>query len=158
MLIVNVLLALVWVALTGQFTPLDFAIGFMLGYLLLWREQSNAVGSSYFFKARQVLGFLGFVAYELVSANVQVALDVLRPPNRIQRRPGVVAIPLDARTDMEITLLSNLITLTPGSLSLDVSDDRRVLYMHTMYLGDDPDQLREEIKSKFERRVLEVLR
>jgi len=73
-------------------------------------------------------------------------------------QPGVVAIPLDARTEVEITVLSNLITMTPGSLSLDVSADRRVLYLHTMYGGDDPDRLREEIKTKFERRVLEVLR
>jgi multicomponent Na+:H+ antiporter subunit E len=68
-----------------------------------------------------------------------------------------VAVPLDARTDAEIVLLANLITLTPGTLSLDLSDDRTVLYVHAMYLTD-PDELRREIKEGFERRVLEVLR
>jgi multicomponent Na+:H+ antiporter subunit E len=68
-----------------------------------------------------------------------------------------VAIPLDVETDVEITLLANLITLTPGTLSMDISDDRKVLYVHAMYV-DDPEALRAEIKNGFERRVLEMLR
>ena len=73
--------------------------------------------------------------------------------------PGVVAIPLDARTDVEIALLANLITLTPGSVSLDLSEDRRVLYVHAMYIdGGDVEAYRHSIKEGLERRVLELLR
>lgn len=73
--------------------------------------------------------------------------------------PGVVAIPLDARTDAEITLLANLITLTPGSVSLDLSDDKRFLYVHAMYIdGGDVEAYRRSIKEGLERRVLELLR
>jgi multicomponent Na+:H+ antiporter subunit E len=73
--------------------------------------------------------------------------------------PGVVAIPLDARTDFEITLLANLITLTPGSVSLDLSEDRRVLYVHAMYIdGGDVEAYRRSVKEGLERRVLELLR
>jgi multicomponent Na+:H+ antiporter subunit E len=73
--------------------------------------------------------------------------------------PGVVAIPLDARTDAEITLLANLITLTPGSVSLDVSEDRRMLYVHAMYIdGGDVEAYRRSVKEGLERRVLELLR
>ncbi len=72
--------------------------------------------------------------------------------------PGVVAIPLDARTDLEITLLANLITLTPGSVSLDLSEDKRVLYVHAMYIdGGDIEAYRRSIKEGLERRVLELL-
>lgn len=156
MLLLNMLLALVWVVLTGLFTPDNFAIGFMLSYLLLWRAERDTIGSSYFLKVRQVVAFALFVLWELIVANIQVASDVLGMGRKMS--PGVVVVPLDARTDAEITMLANLITLTPGSLSLDVSADRRVLYLHTMYGGDNPDQLRETIKTKFERRVLEVLR
>jgi multicomponent Na+:H+ antiporter subunit E len=93
----------------------------------------------------------------LVLANLRVAYDVLTPGYRM--RPGVIAIPLDARTDAEITLLANLITLTPGTLSLDVSSDRSVLYIHIMYIdNDDLAEVRRRIKTGFERRVLEVLR
>ena len=88
-------------------------------------------------------------------ANLRVAFDVVTPTS--YARPGIVAVPLDARTDVEITLLSNLITMTPGSLAIDVSDDRTVIYVHAMFV-DDPDELRREIKEDLERRVLELLR
>jgi multicomponent Na+:H+ antiporter subunit E len=90
-----------------------------------------------------------------VRANLRVAYDVVTPRHRMH--PGVVAIPLDASSSIEITLLANLITMTPGSLSLDVSDDRSVLYVHSMFMSD-PAAYREMIKRDFERRVLELLR
>jgi multicomponent Na+:H+ antiporter subunit E len=87
--------------------------------------------------------------------------DSLRAPLATESYvcPGVIAIPLDARTDAEITLLANLITLTPGSVSLDLSEDRRVLYVHAMYIdGGDVEAYRRSVKEGLERRVLELLR
>ena len=73
--------------------------------------------------------------------------------------PGVLAIPLDARTDAEITLLANLITLTPGSVSLDLSEDKSLLFIHAMYIDDgDVEAYRRSVKENLERRVLELLR
>ena len=72
-------------------------------------------------------------------------------------KPGIIAIPLEAKTDFEITLLANLITMTPGTLSLDLSEDRRTLYVHAMYIHD-PEKIRASIKNDLERRVLEVFR
>jgi multicomponent Na+:H+ antiporter subunit E len=155
MLLLNVLLALAWVALTGQFTPANLGVGFVLGYLMVWLVQSPTGSSGYFAKVHQVVGFAAFFLWELIQANLRVAHDVLTP--RHHMRPGVIAIPLDAHTDVEITLLANLITLTPGTLSLDVSADRRVLYVHIMYV-DDIEQARRDLKAGFERRVREVLR
>jgi multicomponent Na+:H+ antiporter subunit E len=66
-------------------------------------------------------------------------------------------LPLDARTDEEITMLANLVTLTPGTVCLDVSEDRRTMFIHAMFVND-PDELRNEIKQGLERRVLELLR
>ncbi|NNJ70240.1 MAG: Na+/H+ antiporter subunit E, partial [Kiritimatiellales bacterium] len=71
--------------------------------------------------------------------------------------PGVIGIPLDAETDLEITMLANIISLTPGTLSLDVSEDRKTLYIHAMYVIN-PEDLRNEIKDGLERRLLELLR
>ncbi len=156
MLLLNVLLALAWVALTGQFTPANLALGFALGYIMLWVAQRGRKPLSYFTKARQVVGFAAFFIWEMIQANLQVTYYILAPHRKM--RPGVIAVPLDVRTDMEITLLANMITLTPGTLSLDVSADRRVMYIHSMTLGDDTEQFRRQIKDGFERRVLEVLR
>ncbi len=73
--------------------------------------------------------------------------------------PGVVAVPLDAKTDIEITLLACLITLTPGSVSLDLSEDRKTLFVHAMYIDNqDVEAYRRSIKEGLERRVLELLR
>lgn len=102
-----------------------------------------------------LIRFLGFYLKELVFANLRVAHDALTPTHHM--RPGIVAIPLDARTDLEILLLANLISMTPGSLSIDVATDRSVLYVHALYV-DDPDAFRSEIKATLERRVLELLR
>lgn len=111
---------------------------------------------TYAVKVAHILRLLLFFVWELLLANLRVAYDVITPSHNA--KPGVIAVPLDAQTDLEITLLANLITLTPGTLSLDVSADRRVLYIHAMFVGGDVEQFRRKIKDGFERRVLEVLR
>jgi multicomponent Na+:H+ antiporter subunit E len=151
----NLVLALAWVAMTGGFTPLNLALGFGLGYLVLYFYQRVLGPANYFRKVPQTLGFAAYFLRELVLANLRVAYDVVTPG--FGMRPGVIAVPLDAETDLEITLLANLITVTPGSVSLDVSDDRKVLYVHAMYV-DDPEAYVRGIKDGFERRVLELLR
>lgn len=153
--LLNLLLALVWLALTGEFTPRNFTMGFVAGYLVLRVTRRVLPPTRYFSRILQVLRFFGFFMWELFKANVRVAYDILTP--RHHMRPGVVAIPLDVSSEAEISLLANLITLTPGSLSLDVSADRRVLYVHTMYL-DDVESFRARIKQGFERRIMELLR
>jgi multicomponent Na+:H+ antiporter subunit E len=91
-----------------------------------------------------------FFARALLIANVRVALDVLRPIDRL--RPAVVAVPLDISSDGEILLLSMLINITPGSVTVDLSPDRKTLYVHVMHV-DTPEQSRHDIKAGFERRV-----
>ncbi len=153
--LLNLLLALLWAAMVGSIAPAHLMTGFVVGYIVLWIASPVLGPSRYFGKLFEALRFVAFFVYELVLANLRVAWDVLTPkPNR---RPGVVAVPLELDSDVEITLLANLVTLTPGSLSLDVSPDRRFLYVHAMFV-EDPDQLRADIKEGFERRVLELLR
>ncbi|GLI36222.1 Na+/H+ antiporter subunit E [Desulforhabdus amnigena] len=151
----NILLAFTWVAVTGLFEPINFIIGFALAYVILWMIQRSTAPSNYFSKVYQVLSFSLFFGRELVKANLRVAHDIVTPYHHM--RPGVVDIPLDVQTDEEITLLANLITLTPGTLSLDVSTDRKVLYIHAMYI-DHVEEFRRSIKEGLERRVMEVLR
>ena len=155
----NILLALAWMGLNGEFTNGNFIIGFALGFLILFFARSGTDGKTgvpgYARKAWQITGLLLFFIKGLIAANVRVAYDVFTPGYGM--RPGILAVPLDAETDLEITLLANLITLTPGTLSLDVSHDRRTLYIHAMY-ADNPEAVKLSIKDGFERRILEVLR
>ena len=111
--------------------------------------------SPYYGRLWRIIGFFFYFLKELVVSSLRVAYDVVTPP--IYARPGVIEVPIEAKTDLEITLLANLITLTPGTLTLDVAPDRKSLYVHAMFV-DDPEQIRAEIKNGMERRLLEVMR
>jgi multicomponent Na+:H+ antiporter subunit E len=151
----NVLLAMVWALAGGEISLTSLTVGFVLGYFVLWVAQPVMPPTKYFQRLPRAVRFAGYFLWQLLLSNLRVAYDVITP--RLYMRPGIVAIPLDAKTDQEITLLANLITLTPGTLSLDVSEDRRFLYVHAMFVGD-VESFRDSIKNGFERRLLELMR
>ena len=152
----NILLALAWAALQGEFSLRTLVTGQVLGYLILLGLVRGRVlnTSPYIGRVHRVIGLAAFFFWELMKANLRLALDVATP--QYHMKPGIIALPLDATRDAEILLLSMLINTTPGSVALDVSPDRKTLYVHVMYMHT-PDAAREEIKQGFERRVLEVL-
>jgi multicomponent Na+:H+ antiporter subunit E len=150
------LLALAWAALQAEFSLATLVTGYLLGYFILLALVQGGVlaASPYIGRVHRVAGLAAFFLWELVRANFRLALDVATP--RYHMKPGIVAVPLDVSRDSEILLLAMLINLTPGSVALDVSPDRRVMYVHVMYMAT-PEAARDEIKNGFERRVLEVL-
>jgi len=154
-LLLNLLLMGLWVASTGVFTYSNGVLGFAVGFLVLFWLKPLLGTTAYFRKLPLTLWFSMVFLWEVLKANVRVAWDVVTPKKL--RSPGIVAVPLDAKTDMEITILANLITLTPGSLCVDVSEDRGTLYVHEMFV-DDPETIRRHIKARFERWILELLR
>ena len=156
MLLANMLLALAWAALQGEFSLATLVTGQVVGYLILVALVRGGVlsQSPYVGRVHRVFGLATYFLGELVRANLRLALDVARP--RYHVRPGIIAVPLDATTDGQILLLSMLINTTPGSVALDVSPDRTILYVHVMYMTT-AEAARDEIKNGFERRVLGVL-
>lgn len=153
--LLNLILTFVWVALTGGFDYANFLFGFILSFGIMWMISTKGEGRKYFNLVYRVISFILFFLYELVKANLQVAYDVITP--KMYMTPGIVRMPLDAKTDLEITLLANIISLTPGTLSLDVSDDKKVLYIHAMYITNRQSFI-DGIKLGFERRLLSILR
>lgn len=152
--VLNIILALTWAALLGQFNPAALLTGFIIGYLVLFVARRALPPSSYFEKVYQAIVFILFFLWELVVASLRVAVDVLTPRHRM--RPRVLAYALEAHSQVEIVMFSILITLTPGSLSMDVSSDRRVLYVHAMY-AEDEEQARQDLR-RLEKRLLDLLR
>lgn len=152
--ILNILLAMMWVAVSGSAHWSNLLMGYVVSYLALWWMRPLFGKSDYFRRVWAMLGFAVFFVWELIMSNFRVAYDVITP--KANRSPAVIAIPLDLETDAQITMLANLITLTPGTLSLDVSKDRKTLYIHAMFV-DNPDEFRHMIKHGFERRVREVM-
>lgn len=151
----NLVLALMWVVLTGNMGGMNLLFGFFIGYLVLGVMQRQVpILRGYTRRLPKLFAFSVYFIKELIKANLTVAFDIITPVWYM--KPGVIAYQLDAQTEVEITLVANFISLTPGTLSLDVSDDRRVLYIHAMFL-DDEEEMRKSLK-KFERKVLDVLR
>lgn len=95
----------------------------------------------------------GVFLVELVKASVDVAIAVFSDKKKL--RPAIVAVPLDLKTDMGIATLANLVSLTPGTTSLHVSEDRRTLYVHVLDRDSDEDVI-DAIKTTFETRVRAV--
>ena len=104
-------------------------------------------------KTFQTTVFLLYYLKLLVISNLWVAYAIIMTPRHI--KPGIIAIPLDIKSDLEIIILANLITMTPGTISMDVSTDRSVLYVHAMYI-EDVEGLKREIKDGLERKVKEL--
>jgi multicomponent Na+:H+ antiporter subunit E len=88
--------------------------------------------------------------WELIKANVVVLSQVFRPKMNI--KPGIVALPIDLETDVQIMLLANMITLTPGTISIEVSPDNSVIYVHALDCSD-PQGIRDGINKAFTRRL-----
>jgi multicomponent Na+:H+ antiporter subunit E len=150
----SILLALVWVSFSGEMDPFQLGFGLLLGWGVL-----RLTGRTVPMRRRSVLRLPQFLqlcalfVWELFLANLKMARAVLGPRDRLN--PAILAVPLDLRTDLGIVALANLITLTPGTLSIDVSSDRRVLYVH-FFDCPDPEAAKRELKQGFERLVAKV--
>nr|WP_321445034.1 Na+/H+ antiporter subunit E [uncultured Cohaesibacter sp.] len=155
LLLVNILLALVWAAVSSSFTVPNLLFGFMLGMIVLFilREQIGTFG--YLGRARRVGSLFLLFLTELMKSAFRVARLALSP--KLNLRPGFIAYELTTDRDIEITILANMITLTPGTLSVDVSDDKKTLYIHAVNF-DDLEVLRTEIREGFERKIMEAFR
>jgi len=151
--VMNVLFAVAWAAVTGSFTFLNLAFGFVLSAcaLTLIREQVGTVG--YLSRGYRITSLGLLFLYELFMSAYKVAKLVLSPT--MELKPGIFAFPLRLERDFEITLLANLITLTPGTLSVDVSEDGRTLYVHAIDCSD-PEGARRDIAEGFERKIMEA--
>jgi multicomponent Na+:H+ antiporter subunit E len=153
----NLSLAFFWAAMTGELNLKNLLYGLLIGFVILVIS-GRALGiERYSHKSRQIILFIGLIFWELLKSSLKIAFDILTPRHRMC--PGIVKIPLESKTSLEITMFSNLLSLTPGTLSLDVSDDRKYLYVHIMYIQDSNiNNVRKLIKKNFERHVLELLR
>ncbi len=151
----NLLLSFLWVALTGSLSYSGFVFGFILGFFVLWIMNKNEEEKQYFYRLPKIFSFVFYFLYQMIKANIEVAYDVITP--KYFFRPGVVRYPLSAKSDFEINVLSTLISLTPGTLILDVSEDKKALYIHAMYLKS-PEAFVKQLKEGMEKRLLEIIR
>ena len=154
-IMLNFFIALLWMFLTISFNASTFIVGFLLGALMLWITQGFFPGRFYLKRVWAVIKLISLFFKELVMANIQVLFLIVQPKMPI--KPAIFALPTVLEKDWEITLLSNLITLTPGTLVIDISPDSKTLYIHALHYGD-ADEAIDSIKNTFEKAIQEVSR
>lgn len=153
--LINVLLAFAWCAIMGSFTLLNLMFGFAVSSGALWLTREQHQTNKYFKRVWLVFGLICLFLKELVMSVVRVAWLIVRPQQSY--KPSFISFPLTVDRPYEITLLANLITLTPGTLSVDVSDDNKTLYIHCVDVVD-LEALKKDIANGFERKIMEALR
>jgi len=140
----------------GDFTPANIAVGFAISFVVLRLATTRRDERGYFARVWICASFVMYFLRELVLANVKMAYWTLSPLHKL--KPAILGVPLEADlTDVEIMVLTSMVTLTPGTLTLDVSADRKTLFVHFMHVEDAEAAVR-EVKDGFERRLLEVTR
>ncbi len=152
----NLVLAIVMASMLAKANLEAILISMCVAFFLT-RPLRNSFGpQGYHQRIEKLLGLTGFFLYDLLKSSFKVAYDVLTPT--FMAKPRFLAVPLDAQTDAEILLTANLISLTPGSLSLDISEDRKTLLVHVMFVEGSAEEMHQSLKYGMERRVMEALR
>lgn len=150
----TVLLTLTWLMLVNDFKWGSLVFGAFLGVILpvltapYWPDRPRIRNWP------AAVGYLGIVIWDILKSNVSVALIVLFRP-RAGLRPAWITIPLDLDTPEAITVLAGTITLTPGTVTADLSADGRALLIHCLD-APDPDAVRDDIKARYETRLQRI--
>ncbi|MFD2215862.1 Na+/H+ antiporter subunit E [Metabacillus endolithicus] len=154
-ILLNFILGFLWMFLSNDYSSLAFAKGYFFGILILFVLRRFFQHRFYFYNVIAIIKLLYIFLVELVKSNISVLKVILSP--KLNLRPGIFALETELEKEWEITILSNLITLTPGTLVLEVSEDNKTLYIHAMDI-DDVEQAKLDIKNTFEKAIKEVSR
>ncbi|WP_181350584.1 Na+/H+ antiporter subunit E [Thalassobacillus sp. CUG 92003] len=154
-IVLNIIIAIMWMFLSETYDFSTFFVGYLLGVGLLFMFRRFIPDAFYMRRAINVLKLILLFIRELILSNFEILKFAYKP--KLDMEPGIFALPIELKSNWEITLLANLISLTPGTLSLAVSDDHSTIYVHAMDLPDVEESIN-DIKEKFENAIMEVTR
>ncbi|WP_432697778.1 Na+/H+ antiporter subunit E [Marinobacterium sp. YM272] len=149
----SLILFLVWLLLNNSVAPGQILLGAFLALVIPLLVAPMQARQPRVLKHGLALRYTLMVIYDIVVANFEVAMRVIGPNSALE--PAFVAIPLDIEGALPITLLASTISLTPGTVSAEVSENRRWLYIHVLHL-DDETALIEQIKTRYEAPLKEI--
>jgi multicomponent Na+:H+ antiporter subunit E len=154
-ILLNFLLAFVWMFLKVSFNPISFLVGYFFGLVCIFMFRRFFSSRFYLHRVKAVIVLFLIFMKELLLANASVFKVVVSP--KMDFKPGIFAYPTILQKDWEITILANLITLTPGTLVIDISPDNKILYIHAIDIPNKEEAIL-AIKNSFEEAILEVSR
>ncbi len=152
--LLTLILAVVWILLQNEVSAGMVVFGIILGIILPWMTSVWWPDTPKGFRLGKMISYSMIVIWDIIVANIQVAWIVLSVPNA-RLKPAWIVVPLELKQPEAITVLAGTITLTPGTVSADLSDAGHSLLVHVLHT-DDPDGVRDEIKTRYERRLLEI--
>ena len=153
-ILINIVIAIIWTFLQNNYSIASFLFGYVIGLFLLFMLRRFLVFDFYFTRVWSIIKLIFLFLKELVKANVDV-IKIVLSPNLSNYHPGIVAVPTKLETKLEITLLASLISLTPRTISMDFSDDNKIIYIHSIHISDKEEMIH-QIHHTFERAILEV--
>ncbi|MBO0992032.1 Na+/H+ antiporter subunit E [Bacillus sp. SD088] len=154
-ILLNFFMAFLWMFFESSFQLNTFLIGYLLGLLIIFIMRRFFPSRFYLAKVFAIIKLVLIFIRELLLSNIAVLKVVLSP--KLSIRPGIFALQTELRSDWEITLLSHLITLTPGTLVVKLSEDNKTLYIHAIDIEEVDDAIN-SIKQSFEKAIMEVSR
>ena len=152
-ILINVLIAVIWMFMQSSYVIGSFIFGYMIGVFVLFILRRFLVFDFYLRRVWAIIKLIMLFIVELTKANIDVMKVVLRP--KANHKSGIVAVQTKLDSNVEITLLAALISLTPGTVSMDFSDDSKTIYIHALDVPNK-DEFIADIHNSFERAIMEV--
>ncbi|HEU0199710.1 MAG TPA: Na+/H+ antiporter subunit E [Burkholderiaceae bacterium] len=151
--LLSLVLLIVWLLLNNTIHPAHLVLGALLAVVVPWFTERLRPERPRLKRPGTALRFALLVLWDIIVANIEVARRILGPESAI--RPRFVWVPLSVRDPHGIIVLAGVITLTPGTLSAEVAEDRRHLLVHAFNVGDEA-ALIASIKTRYEAPLKEI--
>ena len=152
--LLTLILAIVWMLLQNEVSAGMAVFGVILGIVIPWGTSIWWPDTPKGFRLGKMISYSVIVLWDIVVANIQVAWIVLTVPNA-KLKPAWIVVPLELREPEAITVLAGTITLTPGTVSADLSSEGHSLLVHVLHT-EDADAVRDEIINRYQSRLKEI--
>lgn len=153
--LINIFIGVLWMFFNDDWSVLTFFSGYLFGLLVLFILRRSMSSKYYLFTFHAVIKLFLLFIYELFSSSILVIRKIIRP--KINIKPGIIRFETSLQGDMEVTLLALLLTLTPGSVVMEISSDNKILYVHAMDIPELSDAVLQS-KTKYEEAIKKVTR
>lgn len=152
-IVLNTAIAILWAVLWNSYTGVDFLLGYLVGVFILYVLRHFLHFDFYMRRVIAAFKLLALFIKELILSNIDVVKVLLSPKFEIE--PGIIEVSTELKSGWELTLLVSLISLTPGTIVMDFSEDNKSLFIHSIHVPDKEEMIR-EIHETFEKAIMEV--
>ncbi|TCI69646.1 MULTISPECIES: Na+/H+ antiporter subunit E [unclassified Exiguobacterium] len=152
-IVLNTAIAILWAVLWNSYTGVDFLLGYLVGVFILYVLRHFLHFDFYMRRVIAAFKLLALFIKELILSNIDVVKVLLSPKFEIE--PGIIEVSTELKSGWELTLLVSLISLTPGTIVMDFSEDNKSLFVHSIHVPDKEEMIR-EIHETFEKAIMEV--